>query len=1063
QGPERGGAEPAVWWDLPTYPFQRRRYWLERTGHDTGVARFGQDPAGHPLLAAVLDQVDSDGVTFTGSLSLARQPWLAEHAVHGTVLLPGTAFAELARHAGRHVGCPTVEELTLYAPLVVPEAGEVRLRVTVGEADADGVRAIALHGRLPDEPWTEHAGGTVGPREPALPSLREWPPPGAREMDPAEAYDRLADAGVDHGPLFTGLRAAWQRDGDGPGDGPAEVYAEVALPEGTAGEGFGIHPALLDAALHAGVFLESGTATLPFAWRGVSVAREGAEQVRVRLTRHGSDGVSVALADADGEPVAVVESLATRPVTAEQLPGGGGALHRTEWRDAPHSADFDGPLTVVEDLAGLDAADGPLPDVVVVRVPAPDVPEGEIPDAARAVTTDVLSLLRTWLEDTRFAEARLVLLTRGAAPGAGEPVLPASPVWGLVRAAQGEHPGRFVLVDVPADADPAAEERALRRALGTDEPETALVDGVLRVPRWVRVSPEGTSRVPESVLVTGGIGGLGAAVARHLAARHGVRRLVLVGRRGERTPGARQLRDELAALGAEAVLVAADVSDRDAVRDVLAAHPVDGVVHAAGVLDDGLVESLAPERLDTVFGPKADAAWHLHELAGDVSMFVLFSSATGALDAAGQGSYAAANLFLDALARHRHSRGLPATSMAWGLWGEDGMAAGLSEADRARIGRTGVGALTTEEGLALFDAALAADGPVLAPLRLDMAALRARAADEELPSVLRDLVRRPAARRTAGHAPVPFAAKLAGLRADQRMPYVLRVVCAEVAAVLGHESAADVEPRRAFSDFGFDSLTAVEFRNRLGAVTGSRLPATLVFDHPTPQALAAHLLAEADTAPAPAAPARPAPAVPADDDDPVVIVGMSCRYPGEVASPEDLWRLVCEGSDAISAFPDDRGWDLEALHGTDPGQSYTAEGGFLRGAADFDAEFFGISPREALAMDPQQRLLLETSWEAFERAGIDPGALHGTDTGVFAGVMYRDYGSNLTTVPDDLIGYFGNGTLNSVVSGRVAYSLGLEGPAVTVDTACSSSLVALHLAAQALRSGECSLALAGGV
>ncbi|MDT0616238.1 type I polyketide synthase [Streptomyces lancefieldiae] len=1059
---------------MPTYPFQRRRYWLERSGPDAGVARSGQDPAGHPLLAAVLDQVDSDGVTFTGSLSLARQPWLAEHAVHGTVLLPGTAFAELARHAGRHVGCPTVEELTLHAPLVVPETGEVRLRVTVGEADADGVRAIALHGRLSDGPWTEHAGGTVGPREPVLPSLREWPPPGAREVDPAEVYERLVDAGVDHGPLFTGLRAVWLSDAaDGTPDGRSRgtvtsadvVHAEVALPEDAVGEGFGVHPALLDAALHAGVLLESGTVTLPFAWRGVSVVREGAEQLRVRLTRHGRDGMSVALADADGEPVAVVESLATRPVTAGQLPGGG-ALHRTEWKDAPHSADFDGPLTVVDDLveglAGPDVADGALPDVVVVRISAPDTPGGTVPEAARAATADVLSALHTWLAEARFARARLVLLTRGAAPGAGEPGLSVSPVWGLVRAAQGEHPGRFVLVDVPAGTDPAAEERAVRRALGTGEPETALVDGVLRVPRWVRVSPAGTARVPESVLVTGGIGGLGAAVARHLAARHGVRRLVLVGRRGEQTPGAGELRAELAALGAEAVLVAADVSEREAVRELLAAHPVDGVVHAAGVLDDGLVESLAPERLGTVFGPKADAAWHLHELAGDVPMFVLFSSATGALDAAGQGSYAAANLFLDALARHRHSQGLPALSMAWGLWGEDGMAAGLSGTDRARIERTGVGALTTEEGLALFDAALAADGPVLAPLRLDPAALRARAADEQLPSVLRDLVRRPAARRTAGHGPVPFAAKLAGLPADQRVPYVLRVVCAEVAAVLGHESAADVEPRRAFSDFGFDSLTAVEFRNRLAAVTGGRLPATLVFDHPTPQALAAHLVARADTAPAPAAPARPATAVPADDD-PVVIVGMSCRYPGEVASPEDLWRLVREGSDAITAFPDDRNWDLEALHGTEPGQSYTAHGGFLRGAADFDAEFFGISPREALAMDPQQRLLLEASWEAFERAGIDPASLHGTDTGIFAGVMYRDYGSNLTTVPDDLIGYFGNGTLNSVVSGRVAYSLGLEGPAVTVDTACSSSLVALHWAAQALRSGECSLALAGGV
>ncbi|KAA2257253.1 SDR family NAD(P)-dependent oxidoreductase [Solihabitans fulvus] len=1030
--------------DLPTYAFQRQRYWLDPVALTGDPGALGLTAADHPLLGAEVSLADDDRLVLTGRLSLAAHPWLADHSALGAILLPGTAFVELALTAGARIGWHGLAELTLEAPLRLPEDGAVQVQLVLDDRDESGRRALRIYSR-PDSPadlpWRRHASAvlTAGPNAPADADAAQWPPAGAEPEDVTDLYARFADLGLRYGPAFQGVRAAWRR-----GD---EVFAEVALPEAAGGEAarFGVHPALLDAALHGvglGGFFGEATgldrARLPFSWTGVRLHRTGATELRVRLAPAGPDALSVTVSDAAGQPVLSVESLVARPVSAEQLHGDtlGDALFRLDW--APLAVD------AIQD-----------PGVTLL----------DVSDAG-----DALRAIQSWLAEDRPADAPLTLVTTGAVAAlpAESPDPAGASAWGLVRSAQSEHPGRFVLVDLDDDE---ASRRALPSAVATGEPQFAIRAGQASVPRLARAqstvdtsvswNPDGT------VLITGGTGTLGGLLARHLVERHGVRHLLLVSRSGPAADGAAELTAALAEAGATATVAACDVTDRAALAallaDLPAEHPLTAVLHAAGAVDDGLVETLTPQRMAAVFAPKADAALALHELTRDLPLtaFVLFSSAAAVLGGPGQGSYAAANAYLDALAQRRRAAGLPATALGWGLWEQrSGLTGALREVDLARMARVGVTALSSADALALFDRACAAPEPVLLPVRLDLAALRTQ--DATLPAVLRGLVRVPSRRAAAAVAPADgLLATLAALPAADRDRAVLDLVRAQAGAVLGHASAEDVHPTRAFKELGFDSLTAVELRNRLAAATGLRLPATLVFDHPNPVALARFLTNSTGSDDRAEAPARTA-----TGDEPIAIVGMACRFPGGVRSPEDLWRLLSEGGDAISEFPADRGWDPAELYDPDPdraGRSSVWSGGFLHDAADFDPGFFGVSPREALAMDPQQRLLLETSWEAFERAGIDPLSLRGSDTGVFAGLMYHDYAARVPNPPADLEPYLGNGSAGSIATGRVAYVFGLEGPAVTVDTACSSSLVAMHLAARALRSGECGLALAGGV
>ncbi|MFE2728849.1 SDR family NAD(P)-dependent oxidoreductase, partial [Kitasatospora sp. NPDC059327] len=877
--------------DLPTYPFQRERFWL--TAPATADPRgSGLDSTGHPLLAAAVALPDDEGLILTGRLSVSTHPWLADHAVWGTVLAPGTALVELALQAAHRVGCHHLEELTLQAPLLLPASLTVRIQVRIGAPDDAGRRTLTVHSTPDDDTtgdagngdattWTCHAVGTAVPTAPAdgWATGSAWPPAGAVPVGLDGLYRRLAEDGLGYGPAFQGLRAAWRLG--------AEVYAEVALPEEQFADAdrFGIHPALLDAALHTTLIDGAEQVRLPFSWAGVTLHATGATALRVRLTPTGPDAMALSVADPTGLPVATVESLAVRRVSPAQL---GAAADRTADRTAADSLfrlawteSEDRPVTRAvrhtvlgtdahaasghPDLAALaDALDAgaPVPEAVVVPwAPQPDGDHRSAEAAGRAVER-AIALLQAWAADDRFAASRLVLVTHGAVDTA-DPAGPADPgaspdpaataVWGAVRSAQAEHPDRFVLVDLDTAPDgPGADAAAVLPALlDGAESQYAVRAGRVLVPRLARLRPDDGAAAPATdpegtVLITGGTGTLGALVARHLVEKHGIRHLLLVSRRAE---GAAELVERLSALGAEVTVARCDAADRDALAEVLAAvptqHPLTGVVHAAGVLDDGTLASLTPERVRAVLRPKADAAWHLHELTLDAkpALFVLFSAAGGVLGSAGQANYAAANGYLDGLATHRRALGLPGVSMAWGLWSaESAMTGALSEADRRRMRRSGVLPISTAEGLALFDAALAQDRPVTLPVRLDLAALRA-GDPARRPPLLRALLG--AAPRRAARAEEPAGAgaglSLAGLTAAERSHALVELVRSHAATVLGHGSPEAVTAGRGFLESGFDSLRGVELRNRLNAATGLRLPATLVFDHPTPAAVAGHL------------------------------------------------------------------------------------------------------------------------------------------------------------------------------------------------------------------------------
>ncbi|MBF9132825.1 SDR family NAD(P)-dependent oxidoreductase, partial [Plantactinospora sp. S1510] len=1036
--------------DLPVYPFDRQSLWLHPVPEAAPPA-----PGSHPFLPRATDLADGETTVHSGRLSVAEHPWLREHVIDGRAIVPASAFVDLVLHTGRRLDRNHIDELVIEQPLAMPTDGGVDLQVTVTRVDPDH-HQVTVHSRpeittaVPHPEWNRHATATLRTATTASDPADEWLPRGAVPVEPDGVYALLDDHGYQYGMAFQLLTGVWRHpDTD-------HQYAEVALPDGAPVETYEMHPALLDAALHPLLLthLPDADPMVPFSLTGLTYhpPRQPPTALRVELRPTSATETAIRIADPSGAPLIDLRSLTVRP-----LPSGDDVTPRVvRWFPVTARATTDPVDHEVYEVAGGDEP---------------------VPTAVRSRLAEVLGVLRASLDGDHDQVPLVVRTSHAVAVDEAEPVDPvAAAVWGLVRSAQSEHPGRIVLLDVPPGIDPGT---ATATAIATGEPQLAMRHDQLYQPRLVDLPttggrPAGPSLDPAgTVLVTGGTGALGGLVARHLVDRYGVRHLLLVSRRGTADEDAGQLVSALTAAGASVQLEACDVGDAEALGGLLSSIPADrpltAVVHTAGVTEDATVTTLTTDALERVLRSKVDAGWHLDRLTRhlDLAAFVLFSSAAGVFGAPGQGGYAAANAFLDAIAHQRWTQGLTATSLAWGPWATgDGMAARLGVADQQRILRMGLAPIPAQQGLAMFDAALTAGPANVTTVLLERTALVRPAGSslDDLPPLLRHRVHRVAP--TAG-TPVrrsDLAKALAGGTDEERHDLILTEVRRRTAEVLGRSDITAVAPTRPFNELGVDSLASLELRNRLNSATGLRLPATLIFDHPTPAALADFLLAElthAEPAPAPAAARVAAPSA-----EPIAIVGVGCRFPGGVADPQGFWDLLADGTDAVSEFPTNRGWDLENLFHDDPdhrGTSYVRRGGFLYDADLFDAEFFGISPREATALDPQQRLLLETSWEAFERAGFATDSLRGSDTSVYLGVMYQDYVTLAGQSADDVEGFLSTGSSGSIASGRVAYHFGLEGPAVTVDTACSSSLVAVHLACESLRRGESSLALAGGV
>lgn len=1068
---------------LPTYAFDRKRYWLDGR-KASGQLMPGIQESANDLGGYYYPMPDGGWQHFV-NVGPSHQDYLADHIIHGTVIAAGAfhlgiVMAVAQEHFGAEGFC--IENLQFQRPLLADTDKTLQVDLAPhSEGGSFSIRIMTLEG---DDTWVTYveADVVVGSGEQVVhESLQEVQARCSSQVEPRDHYAELAAVHIEWGPLWS-----WTESAFGGGE-EAGGLVLLSPPAGMQPGVLPLHPVAIDngfAASRIGVEKdeEDTTPQLPFAVERLQwfQAPRGKIWCANRAVELGEDNSRFDLTfwDESGLVVAILSGFTVKRAPEAVMLANAGETgvesfqFKLDWRAldvAP--APLAGPILVMGAAEGVlaEQATEQTPQYIDALPQALDGPTtlvtfwestGALPEDALRLASEALVQLQ-WAADKE--DLSLIWCTRDAVSAASDSKVSAASagvLWGLARVARTENPELSLQLIDSLDAPPLGLQ---------DEPELAERGGDILVPRLVSHSSSLRSgpmlQGEGAVLITGGLGALGKATALWLAEEHGAKRLVLTSRRGPETPGAAEFVERLKEAGAEATVIACDVSDRESLAAAIEqAGGLRGVIHAAGTLDDGVLMEMNADRLATVFTPKVQGAWNLHEQTQSLKLdfFVLFSSVASVIGNPGQSNYAAANHYLDSLAAMRRASGLSAVSIAWGTWAQGGMAADLTDADQARMARRGFSALEQDQGLMLLERAIRDDEATLVCVGLDTKRLERNVEQSGagVPALYRSLIRV----KSKGLGANALRARLEAVAEPEREAALLKILRDELAQVLGLSSGLDVKAGQSLQDLGADSLMAVEYRNRLVALVGFKLPATLAFDYPTTEAIATYLLGRLQLKEASTETTQSR--SPRASDEAIAIISMAGRFPGEVDTPEALWELLDEGVDAITEVPTQR-FDMAPHFDENPealGKSYTRWGGFVGGDIQtFDPAFFGMSGREAKNIEPQERLLLETAWEVFERAGIVPETLVGSQTGVYVGISSSEY-LQVGGVDNEAINaYSVLGTAHSAVVGRISYWLGLEGPNFPIDTACSSSLVGLHVACQGLRSGDCDMALAGGV
>lgn len=1129
---------------LPTYPFQRRRFW----GPDKPRAFHAEYHTAHPLLGSAIELAGIENEKrFEGFIEPDSPAWLPDHEVMNNVVVPGSAYVEMAIEAAER---KPITDLVFEQPLQ-PHARTALQTVIRKENPGNGdhssqSESIATFSRGRDaKSWVRHFHCKIDDRALSRPEKidRNAIEDLCTEASGSDAfYEKMSAIGLNYGSAFRAIQDIKYSD---------SIVLSKLQAEGDV-RGYNVAPTILDAALHSlAVGLLHGDDDSLFLPVGIGrvecfASTEGDVWCygKWKDTEGKNRSADLLLFNEQGDVVLKIDDLRVQQVSLaamRQMSGVGAErlafqmswrpfriatseLNRKNWFVIQIDSSENKPLDAVADrLSQKMVADGhevvrlQLQDAIEFRQVEDGVFQFDGKDAsnwsklfdelnggesewqldgiafligghkkdaianAESNCTAILNLIKQLIDSgqRRMHCGFQIITNDGVAIDLSDEKIvnpDQAQYWGLGRVIGAEQPEfRCRLIDVSSDEMESAESVELIAELclnETGDNQFAVRSGQAYVPRLVqsKLKSEAWSARPEGCyLVTGGLGMLGRQIAKWLAEK-GAQQLVLVSRRAP-DETAQAFIQSIKELGCEVIVHSADMSQREDVEELFNRfdsqwHKLAGVVHAAGILDDGLIESQTWERFERVLAPKVQAARYLHQFTEtlDLDLFVLYSSAASILGSPGQSNYATGNAFLDGLAWHRRQQGLPAVSINWGPWTE-----GMADDERIikQLSLQGITPLQVNEAHDAMEKMLASDTIQSLAMDVDWRRMRTGPGGES-PMILRELV---GDRKKSKAGDSALVAKLKQMRANEQRELLLKTIQDSLQRILSTNDAPETD--RPLIGMGLDSLMAVEFGTELQQMLGDEFAVgpTMLFDHPTIDAITDYVLEliAADASDSKnEEPSQHSEGVANASKqvirEDIAIVGMSCHFPG-ANNVDEFWNNLLNGVDSVGDIPNDR-WDIDRFYSAEPqpGKMNSRQGGFIKDIADFDADFFNINHEEACWIDPQHRMLLENSYHALEHAGIPTQPLADNNVGVFMGIMGQDYAFLPTLDDGDVIeGFQGAGLSHSAGVGRISYMFGFEGPSVAIDTASSSSLVAVIQAVRSLQDGNCNLALAGGV